>query len=109
MKDSHSPTPPSRSPSTGVLNLESSSTKEQANREKQNKGGQSEKGVRRRRRRTLEIKIPPETNDNILPSMHGESTCSKRGHSRDNKNDPVHDGNNAHSGCGSLDSLEEVI
>ena len=30
MKDTHSPTPPNRSSSTGVLNLESCSTKEQA-------------------------------------------------------------------------------
>ena len=73
------------------------------------KAGQAERGARRQRRRTLEIKIPPETSDSILPSKHEESTCSKRKHSRDNTNDPVHDGNNAHSGCGSLDSLEEVI
>ena len=109
VKDTHSPTPPSRSSSTEVLNLESSSTKEQGNREKQTKGGQVERGGRRRRRRTLEIKIPPDTNDSILPSKHEESTCSKRGHSRDNRNDPVHDRHDAHSGRGSHDSLEEVI
>jgi len=109
VKDTHSPTPPSRSSSTEVLNLESSSTKEQGNREKQTKGGQVERGGRRRRRRTLEIKIPPDTNDNVLPSKHEESTCSKRGHSRDNRNDPVHDRHDAHSGRESHDSLEEVI
>lgn len=109
VKDTHSPKPPSRSSSTGVLNLESSSTKEQANREKQTRGGQAERGAKRRRRRTLEIKIPPETNDSILPSKHEEGTCSKRGHSRDNNNDPMHDGNDAHSGRGSRDSFEEVI
>ena len=103
VKDTHSPTPPSRSSSTGVLNLESSSTKEQANREKQTKGGQAERGAKRRRRRTLEIKIPPETNDSVSPSKHEESTCSKRGHSRENKNDPVH------SRRGSRESLEEAI
>ena len=109
VKDTHSHKPPPRSSSTGVLNLEASCTKEQANREKQTKGGQAEKGARKRRGRTLEIKIPPETNDSILPSKHEESTFSKRGHSRDNKNDPAHDGNDAHSGRGSRDSLEEVI
>lgn len=109
VKDAHSPTPPSRSSSYGVLSLESSSTKEQANREKQTKVGQVERGARRRKRRALEIKIPPETNDSILPSKGEESTCSKRGHSRDNLNDPVHDRHDAHSGRGSRDSLEEVI
>ena len=109
VKDNHSPKPPSRSSSTGVLNLEASSTKEQANREKQSKGGQAERGARRRRRRTLEIKIPPEVNDSILPSKHEESTCSKRGHSCENRNDPVHDGSNTQSGRGSRDSIEEVI
>ena len=103
VKDTHSPKSPSRSSSTGVLNLESSSTKEQANRDKQCKGGQAERGARRRRRRTLEIKIPPQTNDSILPSKHEESTYSKRGHSHDNKNDL------AHSEHGSRESLEEVI
>lgn len=109
VKDTHSPRPPSRSSSTGVLNLESSSTKEQANREKQTKESQVERGARRRRRRTLEIKIPLETNDSILPAKHEESTCLTREHSRDNKNDPAHDGHDAHSGRRSRDSLEEVI
>ena len=109
VKDTHSPKPPSRSSSTGVLNLESSSTKEQVNREKQTKGGQAERGTRRRRRRTLEIKIPPETSDSILPSKHEESTSIRRGPSRDNRNDPAHDGYDAHSGRRSRDSLEEVI
>jgi len=74
VKDTHSPKPPSRSSSTGVLNLESSSAKEQANREKQTKGGQVERRARRRRRRTLETKIPPEKKDSILSSKHEEST-----------------------------------
>lgn len=109
VKDTHSPKPPSRSSSSGVLNLESSSAKEQANREKQTKGGQAERGSRRRRRKTSETKILPEANHSILPSKHDDSTCLRRGHSSDNRNDPSHDGHDAHSGRGSSVSLEEVI
>ena len=56
-----------------------------------------------------EIKLPLETNDSILPAKHEESSRLTRGHSRDNKNDPAHDGNDGHSGRRSSDSLEEVI
>lgn len=102
VKDTHSPKPPSISNSTEVLNPESSSTKEQANREKKTKIGLAERGVRRRRRRTIESKIPIETNNNILPSKHDEIV--KR-HSRDTtKNDPTHDA--LHGGRRSRDSLE---
>ncbi|KAL9969303.1 hypothetical protein ACROYT_G021502 [Oculina patagonica] len=106
VKDTHSPKPPPISNSTGVLNPESSSTKEQANREKKTKGGLAERGVRRRRRRTIESKIPIETNNNILPSKHDENTFKR--HSRDiSKNDPTHDA--LHIGRRSRDSLEEII
>lgn len=105
VKDTHSPKPPSIS--NLVSSPESSSTKEQASKEKQTKGGLAERGVRRRRRRTIECKIPVETNNNILPSKQEESTCLRR-HSRDDtKNDPTHDA--LHSGRQSRDSLEEII
>lgn len=105
VKDTHSPKPPSLSTSTGVSNHESSLTKEQTNREKQTKGGLPERGTRRRRRRTIECRIPVEIN-NILPSKQVEGTCLKR-YSRDDKNGPTHDA--LQSGRRSRDSLEEII
>ena len=108
VKDTHSPKPPSLSNSTGALNPESSLTKEQTNRVKKTKVGLAEKSVRRRRRRTIESKIPIETNNDILLSKHEESTCLRRSSRDDNiKNDPTRDA--LHSGRRSRDSIEEII
>lgn len=107
VKDSHSPKPPSLSNSTGVLNPESSSSKEKTNREKKTKVGLAERAARRRRRRTIESKIPIETNNNILPSKHEESTCLRRSRDDNIKNNPTHDA--LHSGRRSRDSIEEII
>ena len=77
MKDSHSPTPPSRSPSTGVLNLESSSTKEQANREKQTKVEQAERGLSEKVK-TKNIRNPDPARKTRQSIFYRQSTTNAR-------------------------------
>lgn len=99
VKDTQSTKPSSLSNSTGVSNPESKSTKRQVTREKKAKAGLSDRSARvsRRRRRTLENKIPVEMNG-ILSSKH---------ESRDDKHSATLEA--MQSERRSRDSLEEII
>ena len=102
VKDSHSHKPQELS----SLNTESNSTKERTiKREKNTKEGQLERAARRRRRRTIENRLPITTDNDVLSKL--DESKSLRRHLRDDRSDTSHD--SPRGGRRSPDSLEETV
>jgi len=102
VKDSHSHKPQEMS----SLNTESNSTRERTiKREKNTKEGQLERAARRRRRRTIENRLPITTDNDVLSKL--DESKSLRRHLRDDRSDTSHD--SPRGGRRSRDSLEETV